>query len=163
MGRSNGYRPTKAVRREVQALREELSKCHAYKWQRAGMIMQEIVHLLGHSSGPAGARIEPRACKYCKYYGHTRQWCPARKADEERETEEMVQSDLAAREEILRNLSIPTEPYTPATGPQAQEFDRMHQPFTIRPYIGAIVGTIGDTHYGKWTYNTDGCVIQRMC
>ena len=161
MGHSNGYRPNKAVRKEVYALREELAKCHAYQWQRAGMIMQDIVHLLGHDHGPGRGRIEPRACKYCKYYGHTKQWCPKRKEDEENEIEEIVRADEAAREEILRNLSIPTELYTPATGPQAREFDRMRQPFTICAHIGAVVGTTSDTHYGKWTYDANGEVILR--
>ena len=84
MGRSNGYRPNKAVKDEVLALRARLSKCHAYEWQRAGMLMDSITQLLGHDLGPSRGRIEPRACKYCKYYGHTSQWCPKIEEDEER-------------------------------------------------------------------------------
>ena len=46
-----------------------------------------------------GAKIEPRACRYCKFYGHTRQWCKVRiekeKAMDEREAEELLAQDHA--------------------------------------------------------------------
>ena len=66
----------------VAALRTALGKCNSWEWQRAGAIMQQIVQLLGKTTGPEGARVEPRACKYCKYYGHTSQHCAQRLQDE---------------------------------------------------------------------------------
>lgn len=83
MGRSNGYRPKAAVRDEVLALRELLGTLRDDQWIKAGFVMQAITGLLGHGGGPSNGRIEPRACKYCKYYGHTRQWCKLRILHEE--------------------------------------------------------------------------------
>jgi hypothetical protein len=52
--------------------------------------MQNITQLMGHSGGPMGAKIEPRSCKYCHYFGHTRQFCKKRAADEEREVKRLL-------------------------------------------------------------------------
>ncbi len=86
MGRSNGYRPTKANRAEVKYLRELLGKTKGDQWQRAGSIMREITRLLGHRCGPSRGSIQPRVCRLCGYYGHTSQWCPTRGEREARET-----------------------------------------------------------------------------
>lgn len=82
MGRSNGYRPKAAVRDEVLALRAQLAMLTDDQWAKASCIMDNITGLLGHSGGPMGGKIEPRACKYCHYFGHTKQWCQVRIADE---------------------------------------------------------------------------------
>ena len=55
--------------------------------------MGRITDLLGHSGGPMGAKIEPRACRYCNYYGHTKQHCKVRKRDEEERLESELESD----------------------------------------------------------------------
>ena len=81
MGRSNGYRPTNANRAEVNALRARLRSTPGDEWRKAGMIMQQITAILGHRGGPMGGTIKPRACSYCDFYGHTRQWCPNRPTD----------------------------------------------------------------------------------
>lgn len=83
MGRSSGYRARKDVREEIDELRARLSQCRVSQWQKAGYIMQQITQLLGHSGGPQGGRIDPRACTYCQYFGHTKQHCPKYKRDEE--------------------------------------------------------------------------------
>ena len=85
MARSNGYRPRKAQREEVERLRKRLGKLRHSEWQRASCIMQEITALLGHQGGPGHGMIEPRSCAACGYYGHTKQWCKKRLAREERE------------------------------------------------------------------------------
>ncbi|AUD57286.1 hypothetical protein [Pleurochrysis sp. endemic virus 2] len=36
---------------------------------------------MGHGGGPSGSLIMPRACSYCDYYGHTKQYCKRLKAD----------------------------------------------------------------------------------
>ena len=90
MCKSQGYRPTNATRGEVEALRVELSSLRAHEWQRARLIMREIIEILGYKGGPMGGLISPRACSYCNYFGHTKQWCERKKADDERETERIV-------------------------------------------------------------------------
>ncbi len=97
MARSRGYRPKAAVRAEIVALRARLSELHEYEWQKANMIMENITSLLGHSGGPSGGHIAPRACRYCRYYGHTKQWCPKRERDlaigEERQRDKLLEED----------------------------------------------------------------------
>lgn len=97
MGRCNGYRPRRAVKEDVERLRAELSKCHSGEWQRASLLMRQITMLIGHRGGPMNGRIEPRACRYCHYFGHTKQYCVARKDAEQREMEAMVAEDAALR------------------------------------------------------------------
>ena len=82
MGRSNGYRPTKATEKQVMYLRAKLGKVRASEWQKASCIMQEITGLLGHRGGPGNSMIQPRACTACGFYGHTKQWCKVRLANE---------------------------------------------------------------------------------
>ena len=72
MGRSG--RPKKAVREEYYALKELLSECHRYDWQRAQGIFDKMNALIG-AEGPSGALMIPRACRACGYYGHSRDRC----------------------------------------------------------------------------------------
>lgn len=99
MARSNGYRPRAAVRTEVLALRAQLAELTDDQWMKASCIMQNITSLLGHTGGPMNGKIEPRACRYCRHYGHTRQWCKKRlavlKAREERELDAIAAEDRA--------------------------------------------------------------------
>ena len=53
MGRSNGYRPTKANEVEVMRLRARLGKVRASEWQKASCIMQQITTILGKQGGRA--------------------------------------------------------------------------------------------------------------
>ena len=107
MGRSNGYRPKAAVREKVLILRERLSELTDDQWVKATYIMQEITQLLGHSYGPTGGKIEPRVCRFCRHYGHTRQHCKIMKqaiADrEQREMEALSkeQGEIGARLEAV--------------------------------------------------------------
>jgi len=77
-GKLLSYRARKACREEYNDLRAQLHKLKDTEWQRAGIVMMRIAELLGHRYGPMGGQIEPRACKFCRYYGHTKQWCPKR-------------------------------------------------------------------------------------
>ena len=151
MPRSYGYRAKAAVRKEVEYYRAQLNEVHAYDWQRAGMLMDNITALLGHGGGPSGNRIEPHACKYCKYYGHTKLWCKARIADEDAEIERMLEED---RKLVLRKAP---ERFC---GPPAQAvtFDKLGIPYVIDPDIGPLVGKPGEQHAGKWTFR-DGLVV----
>ena len=122
MGRCNGYRPKAAVRKEVMQLRARLAECREEQWVRAGMIMDSITALLEESGGPMGGKINPRSCKYCRYYGHTRQWCKKRIADEaaqeEREIEAMLRED---KERFEKNAEVEVDrpPYDPTKSGQA--------------------------------------------
>ena len=78
MGRSNGYRPTKANEVEVMRLRARLGKVRASEWQKASCIMQQITTILGKQGGPGNGMISPRACTVCGFFGHTKQWCKVR-------------------------------------------------------------------------------------
>lgn len=162
MGRSNGYRPKAAVRKEVLALRAKLAECRDYEWVKAGMIMEHITGLLGHSGGPMNGKIEPRVCRHCKYYGHTRQWCPKYKADvqarEEREIAELLEEDRCLFEKFKDVVRVP---YDPTKSGQALTFDEIAQPYTLSPYCGPIVGVRGEEHHGKWTFDEDGYVVAR--
>lgn len=90
MARSTGYRATKENKEEVAMLRKELSKLRYEDWQQAGLIMQEIARLTGKINGPSGGFVRPRACKYCKYFGHTKNFCLVRQRDEAFATEREV-------------------------------------------------------------------------
>lgn len=100
MGRCNGYRPKKEVRAEVASLRSELAKLDSSQWQRATILQQVIMSLMGRDHGPSNGKIEPRACRFCNYYGHTRQYCPARKRQYDRECEREAANNM----EILAKL-----------------------------------------------------------
>lgn len=160
MGRSNGYRPKAAVREEVLALRARLSLLDSSQWQKASMIMDQITTLLGHTGGPMGAKIEPRACRCCHYYGHTRQHCPRIKRMEEEAADRLLREDeqyfaMCAQIE-------PPPPYDPLQCPQARTFDANRMPFTVDPDLGPLVGERGGTHHGQWTFAPDGAVVARV-
>jgi hypothetical protein len=168
MGRANGYRPNKKDRKEVGELREALAMLRDDQWIRAGFIMREITLVLGYTGGPMGGMIQPRACKYCSYYGHTRQYCKRRiAAVEEREayeTQAMLNEDyiLASKYE---HFTVRVK-YDPTQSAQALDFDELGIPYTVSPYCGALYGARNDTeayanHAGKWTYDSAGNTILR--
>lgn len=164
MGRSNGYRPKAAVRTEVLALRAKLAECRDDQWVKASMIMDNITTLLGYSGGPMHGKIEPRACKYCKYYGHTRQYCPKFKAAKERQLQREYEAILEEDQALFDQHREPVKvaPYDPTKGGQALTFDELGMPYTINTHCGAIVGVRGDRHYGKWTFDEMGRVVARL-
>lgn len=100
MARSSGYRATKENRAELAELRAELSRTPRYQWQKARYIMQQITSLTGHHMGPSGGSIVPRSCKFCKYFGHTQQHCPVRKAKEASDIEQALEAERAELERI---------------------------------------------------------------
>ena len=81
MGRCSGYRPRNSNRAEVDALRAQLNATRSDEWQKAKMLMDDITRILGHYGGPSGGGIVPRACKYCGFFGHTKQFCRKLEAD----------------------------------------------------------------------------------
>ena len=63
-------------------------------WQRAQRIMQELCLVCG-VKGPSGAMMVPRACRWCGFYGHSRQFCPSYRAHRERLAERELAQDPA--------------------------------------------------------------------
>ena len=163
MGRSNGYRPNKAQRDEVLLWRLALSMLTIDDWVQAGFIMGRITSLCGYTGGPMGGKIEPRACRYCSYYGHTRQWCKKRIAlKEEREAREMQAMLDEDHEYASQFEDVQRVPYDPTNSGQARTFDQLGIPYSVSPYCGAIVGARGECHAGKWTYDDRGEVVERV-
>ena len=163
MGRSNGYRPKAAVRQQVAKWRAKLAECTDDQWVKAQNIMDHITALVGIGAGPMNGKIIPRACRYCAYYGHTRQWCKKRIADvaarEAREAEAMLRQDEKLIE-LYRNKPKP-KPYDPTRSGQARTFDELGIPYTIDPDLGPMVGVRGGAHDGKWTFGGNGEVVLR--
>ena len=100
MGRSHGYRATEANRERVTELRAVLNGLRLSQWVKARYVMQQITEELGHRGGPSGSSIEPRACRYCDYFGHTRQHCPTRLEDVRRKEAEEAEHDANWRENL---------------------------------------------------------------
>jgi hypothetical protein len=134
MARSSGYRAKRCNEEEVAELRARLAECSSSQWQKATLIMQEIAKVTGKSIGPSGGKVEPRACKYCHYFGHTRQHCEKRKRDVEasmeaymlkckREDERM----LRAKEQCEKEAAKPLPYYQRAT--QEAWFDEWGWPW----------------------------------
>ena len=109
MGRSSGYRARAENREEVEELRAKLATLQSYEWQKASIVMDQITTLLGYTGGPSHCSIQPRACRYCQYYGHTRQHCKRKKRDEEREVERMIMQHKRERMnvEVKKEVKLP--------------------------------------------------------
>ena len=81
-GKSKGYRINKQNREQMEYLRSELSKCHRSDWQIASVIFQDIRILSGNKQF-MHSFAQPRSCKFCGYFGHTKQHCAVRKQEED--------------------------------------------------------------------------------
>ena len=103
MGKSSGARPTKAVAEEVAVLRAQLGTLTSSEWQKAYLVYGMITDLCEHR-GPMG-KANPRACGYCGFFGHTREFCKRReehaRLNEERETRNM----RTEHDEIVASLA----------------------------------------------------------
>ena len=105
MGRSSGYRPTKEQEADVLKLRAELATLRKSDWQKATRIMAQLTQRMGKKKGPMGGAIEPRACAFCGYYGHTKQFCVRRMEAEERAAADLLKQDKAEREAYDRDMA----------------------------------------------------------
>lgn len=97
--------------------------------------MDEITSLLGTSLGPGNGKIEPRACKWCGYYGHTRQWCPKFKAAEQASIDRLLKED----EHLHNRAPVKIQTYDPYNDGQAATFKRLGLAFKVDPDLGAIL------------------------
>ena len=154
MARCNGYRCKKADRAEFKRLREKLGTLRSRDWALAGRVMMNIAALVGKERGPSNGFINPRACSYCDYYGHTRNHCKVRIAAEEAAIDRMLAED----EQRMRTAKKVTV-QAPRPHPQAETFDEMHMPYSVDPDLGPMVGVPGEKHYGMWTFE-NGKVVK---
>jgi hypothetical protein len=153
------------VKERVERLRARLGELRDDQWVTAWTVMDEITSLLGHASGPSRGRIEPRVCRYCRRFGHTRQFCKLRQANdsarEDREARAILEEDRAYFAQIEANREV-REPYDVHKTAQARFFDDYQIPYSISAHgLGALVGVRGETHHGKYTFDESGCVIFR--
>lgn len=150
MGKCNGYRPKKENAEKVQELRQLLSTTHRSQWQKANHIIQEITELCGHMGGPSNGMITARSCKYCRFYGHTYQYCQMRLRDEEAESERILLADKMDREEREKERMKQKKREGKT---QDEWFDEMGIPYYRDPKIGPILTNTGGD--GKWVYCED--------
>ena len=151
MARSKGYRPTKQNAEEVLALRAKLAECRYTEWQRASCLMAQIADLT-QGGGPSGGAVVPRACKYCGYYGHTRQHCQLMYRDEEAETERVLLRDEWQRAQLRAHfMRPPPEPLPWQRATQEEWFDELGIPWERDVHIGPTLLEPGkDGGQGKW-------------
>lgn len=145
MGKSSGARPRKAVRAEVLALKAELSECHYDNWVRAQGIFDRICELC-EVKGPSDMKMTPRACRYCRYFGHTRQFCPLRSQEAAEVTQEAAppaepETELEMQWRLWCELAARTykdmsaEDCWTGNGRWRAEFDRRCPPWDEAPWV----------------------------
>lgn len=83
-------RSNKTNRALVYAWRVELATVPRSEWQRAHYIQQQLVDACKHRT-PSGQQSIPRACRFCKHYGHSQRHCLAKREHEE----DLLQAELA--------------------------------------------------------------------
>ena len=138
MPKRQDYRPrgvSNETKAEMLRLRGELGKCREMEWVKAGNILQEIGRLRGFTHGPMSGRIIPRACRFCKHYGHNRKWCPVREQYEIAAMERFVKEDKA----LEARLCTIEAPKVYEESPQAITFRKLGLKYRIDPDLGPIL------------------------
>jgi hypothetical protein len=147
MGKSSGARPKKAVEKQVAALREQLNGLTNNEWQHAFSVYNQIAALCNHK-GPMGGGARPRACTFCGYFGHTREFCDARKKAVCNEEKRVT---LAIRTE-LECLRAATAAACAADPEWAQTCDELDARYRCAMEVGACKGCLRYTE-GGWPCN----------
>lgn len=158
--RSEGMRPPKRHREVINALKVQLALCHAYEWQKAQCIYDQMASILGRDNlRDGGVKMYPRACRCCRMYGHSRQRCP-NLADLE------LQS---VRAEMYMHTPLCEDECTPQEWVQVikiRRFSAKAEQLMARSDIGCKEGSEGacgkcdacqlwDTEFSKWRLDTD--------
>ena len=94
MGRSSGARPHAKNKERVETLRAKLGTIRSDEWQKAQAVFDEMCALC-EVHGPSGGMMVPRSCRVCKFFGHTQQFCPVKKARDAARTEREIERDRA--------------------------------------------------------------------
>ena len=142
MARSKGYRPRKENKDQLAVLRAELGKLKKAQWQQASRIMHEIAATVGDGTGPTRGKVEPRACKFCGFYGHTSQHCAARKARDIDGVNAEIKRDKAegAAAAVLRQRQrLRDVPYPGRLGSQEEIFEMMGVRWVRDPIVGPLL------------------------
>lgn len=74
-------RSNKHNRALVYAWRVELASIPRSEWQKALYIQQQLVEACNHKT-PSGQQSIPRACRFCKHYGHSQRHCSVKREHE---------------------------------------------------------------------------------
>ena len=71
---------------------------------------------------------------------------------------------MAAEDEELRNRPPPPprEPYDPLKSNLARHLDEYGLPFVIDPVVGILHVARGEKHAGKWTFDENGVLVERI-
>lgn len=109
-GKSKGYRLNKQNKERMEYLRGELSKCHRSEWLVAASIFQEI-RILSGNRDILHSFAQPRSCKFCGYFGHTKQHCAVRKQEEDNALAREIARDAEWRANYRPGDAIPEKDY----------------------------------------------------
>ena len=110
MARSVGVRPRKAQRAEFAVLKAKLSSLRSDQWLVAQNVFDHMCALC-EVSGPSHGKMVPRSCRFCGFFGHTKQHCPALAAREER----LLARELEAHRAGVELVQAAREAADPAT------------------------------------------------
>ena len=142
-------------------MRAQLGELGGGEWQKARHVMRQITNLTGHKLGPMGANIDPRACKYCNFFGHTKRYCKVRAKDEKwlaerKQTKEWIALELEREQRHKREFEASQIPY------QAMYYDESKLPYFMHPLGIGPIPTFDESvaHVGKWTV-VNGIVVER--
>lgn len=149
MARSKGYRAKQGSGAEVAALRAKLRQCRSAQWQRAACIMAQIVELTNNVHGPSGGSVQPRACRYCGYFGHTRQHCQERLRDEEADLERELLRDVRERAIRTQPAALPKKLPWWQRATQEAWFDELGVPYHRDALLGVTM-LEGEGGEGMW-------------
>ena len=112
--------------------------------------MQHIVSITGSGVGPSGSKVEPRACKHCGYYGHTRQHCQKRARAEE-EALEAYARKCRKEDAMVTKVDRVMQPYQRASQEAwFDEFGWVWERDPARWWMGPEVLLDRDGGHGKW-------------
>ena len=65
-------------------------------------------------------------------------------------------------EELRNRPPPPKEPYDPLKSNLAKRLDEYRLPFVVDSVVGILHGARGEKHAGKWTYDENGVVVERV-
>ena len=134
-------RSNKHNRALVYAWRVELASVPRSEWQRAHNIQQELADACNHKT-PSGQQSVPRACRFCKYYGHSQRHCRAKLLHEH----EVMQAEAASKS------WAPQTDEERAWSRMLQHYDKLYQEALAAGQLGCVLDEGGPCHHCK------GCV-----
>lgn len=78
----------------IAPLRVKLNTLRSHQWVEAQQLLNEIQDITGgRRRAKLAGTAAPRVCKYCGYYGHTREHCKQRDRDDDTKIERSVRAE----------------------------------------------------------------------